>query len=369
MAESHLITDWDPFALGIHPAITADEPVATPLPTYLRRTHDDELDQALADVSTSHLVVLVGGSSTGKTRALYEAVARHPVLRTWPVVRPDTSEQPEPRPNTVLWLNETVVVLGTRSPTDDLAHRIEVPSRFDDPIPGTADPRIRLAANVTGRYQHVIQALAGGPMLVARHYHPRTRRDRYRGAVVSAAVDARRLGHRTPLPAALLRDAAPAYLTEEPGGWFDEGLDSAVHDPVHGITALRPAGTGYEIHDYLFGHASGARRRALTTTILWDALAEHTTDPVDRRALALTAQARLMYRYADTRLPPEPAVIDTARLDRYLAHVTDYAEMCRNIARGNRGEIAVLRHAAGRDPRAEEILLHGLEPDGTVSPH
>jgi len=69
------IADWNPFDLDIHHAITSSDDTPVPdLPAYFRRTHDDELDNVLSDVSASVLVMLVGGSSTGKTRAIFEAV-------------------------------------------------------------------------------------------------------------------------------------------------------------------------------------------------------------------------------------------------------------------------------------------------------
>jgi hypothetical protein len=62
---------WDPVKeLGVHPVIGGG-----PMPAYIRRPHD-ELLRAVLDpkVTASRLVVVRGGSSTGKTRAAYEAV-------------------------------------------------------------------------------------------------------------------------------------------------------------------------------------------------------------------------------------------------------------------------------------------------------
>lgn len=62
---------WDPVELGVHQVIGGG-----PMPAYVRRPHD-ELLRAVLDpvVPASRLVVVRGGSSTGKTRAAYEAVA------------------------------------------------------------------------------------------------------------------------------------------------------------------------------------------------------------------------------------------------------------------------------------------------------
>jgi hypothetical protein len=67
----------DPIALGVHPAIDADAAAAGlgALPAYLPRAHDEALAAIVAEVrgGASRMVVLVGGSSTGKIQALWEA--------------------------------------------------------------------------------------------------------------------------------------------------------------------------------------------------------------------------------------------------------------------------------------------------------
>ena len=65
------VAQWTPVELGMHRVIDAG-----PMPTYVRRPHDELLRAALDPaVPASRLVVVRGGSSTGKTRAAYEAVA------------------------------------------------------------------------------------------------------------------------------------------------------------------------------------------------------------------------------------------------------------------------------------------------------
>jgi hypothetical protein len=61
---------WAPVELGVHQVIGGG-----PMPAYIRRPHD-ELLRAVLDpaVPASRLVVVRDGSSTGKTRAAYEAV-------------------------------------------------------------------------------------------------------------------------------------------------------------------------------------------------------------------------------------------------------------------------------------------------------
>jgi uncharacterized protein YidB (DUF937 family) len=99
------IGQWDPIALGVHKAIGGT------VPPYVRRAHDELLRAVLDPVPVgSRLVVLRGGSSTGKSRAAYEAVLDR--LPTWRVDYPRTATALAARldagiaPRTVLWLDE-----------------------------------------------------------------------------------------------------------------------------------------------------------------------------------------------------------------------------------------------------------------------
>jgi hypothetical protein len=87
------------------------------LPVYVPREHDSELGQVVraAAGGRSGVAVLVGGSSTGKTRACWEALGllrdQEPGWRLWHPIgptRPDAAlaELPRIGPRTVVWLNE-----------------------------------------------------------------------------------------------------------------------------------------------------------------------------------------------------------------------------------------------------------------------
>jgi hypothetical protein len=81
------IGEWDAEALGVHRSITVEG--ETGLTPYLLRPHDAQLRARLAEarnVRQASIVVLVGGSCTGKTRTLYEAVAAE--LGEWRLVAP-----------------------------------------------------------------------------------------------------------------------------------------------------------------------------------------------------------------------------------------------------------------------------------------
>ncbi|WP_435106673.1 hypothetical protein [Nocardiopsis synnemataformans] len=129
-----LISEWDPHDLEVHPAIahpgrpaaavSVPQRASTRMPGYVRRSHDDALSQAVqaAVGGSSQMVVLVGSSSTGKTRACWEAVQPlagqgwrlwHPFNPTRAEAALDDLERVAPR--TVVWLNEIQHYLNTSS--------------------------------------------------------------------------------------------------------------------------------------------------------------------------------------------------------------------------------------------------------------
>ena len=109
----------DPFALEVHRPVQPEDPQPglPVLPAYVPRDHDAELGsvvRAAADGS-SGIAVLVGGSSTGKTRACWEALGllrdQDPPWRLWHPIDPSRPEAalrelPDIGPRTVVWLNE-----------------------------------------------------------------------------------------------------------------------------------------------------------------------------------------------------------------------------------------------------------------------
>jgi hypothetical protein len=113
------VRDWDAQRLGVHRAISAGVAPGQAVPeltVYVQRDHDVRVRELFAAPAGPVMVVLVGGSSTGKTRAAFEAV-RH-CLPDWSLLRPlDAAELLEQArsgavgPQTVLWLNETQIFL------------------------------------------------------------------------------------------------------------------------------------------------------------------------------------------------------------------------------------------------------------------
>ena len=108
------------------------------------------------------------------------------------------------------------------------------------------DRRLRIALEAAG--YGLTQTLAAAPQLVARWQDAQTASP-YGWAVLTAALDAARLGARAPLSTDLLRAAAVGYCTsqqqaEAPDNWFEQALAYAT-GKLHGAAAaLSPAGAG-----------------------------------------------------------------------------------------------------------------------------
>lgn len=266
-------TEWDPVRLGVHPAPGPDGAVDLPLTEYLIRPHDATLRRRLArtaETNQAALVLLVGRSASGKTRALYEAVAA--VLPDWPVLFPADAEELTAwieddgiDPRTVLWLNETqryldgaageraaralerlldqvapLAVVGTlwpehmrrltnrQSGLESAPHTlalltgrhgmITVPDTLSGDAAAVAaaaarDPRIAGAVRAAGPGQRVLQHLTVGPEMVRRwEMGPDQWFTAPEHAVLMAAAEARRLGHASAVPKLLLREAAAGFM-------------------------------------------------------------------------------------------------------------------------------------------------------------
>ncbi|MFF4620170.1 tetratricopeptide repeat protein [Nonomuraea jabiensis] len=270
-----------PLDLEVHPAIDAGAAAVSlgPLPAYIGRTHDVALASMVAEVQRLQdvqICVLVGESSTGKTRACWEAVRDLPEpWRLWHPLRPDRPEAAladldSIGSHIVIWLNEAQHYLLTpASPSGEqvaaaLRDLLATPERgpvlvlatlwpaYWDiltrmPAPGLPDPHaqareliknhsIRIPAAFTGPDlvaatlradcvgdPRLIEALAraqtgaltqylAGGPALIERYENATVATR---AVVHAAMDARRLGHGPALSRSLLEEAAAGYLTDE----------------------------------------------------------------------------------------------------------------------------------------------------------
>ncbi|MBL1099481.1 tetratricopeptide repeat protein [Streptomyces sp. 205] len=298
------ITEWDPHDLEVHPAGVGSGIVPQRvLPGYVPRGHDRILTDAALEAAqgNSRMLVLVGTSSTGKTRACWEAIQPletrgwrlwHPFDPTRAEAALDDLERVVPR--TVVWLNEAqhylgnpqlgeriaaavhslltqpqrrpVLVLGTLWPEyadqytalppagspdphsrvrELLAGRtLTIPDTFDqDALRSVAvlaqDGDQLLADALTRAHAHgrITQDLAGAPELLRRYEHSTPTAK----AVLQAAMDARRLGIGLHLPQTFLTDAAIDYLSDQDYDELtDDWAEAAFADlarPVHGKQA------------------------------------------------------------------------------------------------------------------------------------
>ena len=360
------VSEADLRRLGVHAAISVDGVPDEVPPEYVPRDADAGGAGVQAKVTAAAerggFVLLVGGSSVGKTRCAAEAVRA--LLPDWWLVHPAGPGEvaalaAAPPGRVVVWLDELqrymdaegglaggmvrallrgpgpVLLIGTLWPDRyhaytavpapggpdprarerevlGLAAVIRIGEEFSPAEQGRAraaaarDPRVRVALKAAG--YGLTQTLAAAPLLVARWQDARAA-DPYGWAVLTAALDVARLGGRTPLSADLLREAAPGYCTsaqqaEAPPDWFERALTYAT-EKLHGAAApLAPVAAGmgqvggYTVADYLLQHASRERRAARVPASTWDALLSHIRDPADAARLAGSAQGRLLYCYA-----------------------------------------------------------------------
>ena len=352
--------------LGVHAAISVPGVLDDVSPEYVPRDADagghGVRDRVAAAAARGGFVLLVGGSSVGKTRCA--AVAVRALLPDWWLVHPggpgEVAALAAAKPaRTVVWLDELqryldgkhgltggvvralltapgpVVLIGTLWPDRytaytampssggvdphcrerevlDLAVVVRIGAAFSlaeqNRARAAAARDRRLAAALGAGGYGLTQTLAAAPQLVARWQDAQDAKP-YAWAVMTAAMDAARLGARAPLPAGLLRAAAPGYCTsaqqaEAPDRWFEQALGYAT-EKLHGAAAvLAPAGAGmgeiagYTVADYLIQQASRERRHARVPTSTWDALLSHIRDPADATRLADSATGRLLYCYA-----------------------------------------------------------------------
>lgn len=269
----------DALRLEVHPAFDADvgSGALTVLPPYIPRPSsvDDRLRREVAKATEgSRLVMMVGGSSTGKTRACWEALRAE--LPSWRIVQPLNPDRPAAllhvlqedvlEPHTVLWLNEAnlyllvkdsaqqvsanlqalltdrsrgpVLVLGTMWPVfwdkltepddnhleigmgatqqlADLAVTVRMPAAFTAPELARATALVNSDARLTLARSHatsgrITQFLAGAPHLWRRYEQA----DGAARAILHAAMDARRCGHGPLLSEGFLRTAAEGYIDD-----------------------------------------------------------------------------------------------------------------------------------------------------------
>ncbi|MER5968883.1 hypothetical protein ABT112_03895 [Streptomyces sp. NPDC002055] len=274
------LRSWGAQRLGVHRAISGlsgtDATSEFVLPHYVPRPHDlrlrERLVRAAADGAPPLLVVVRGGSCTGKTRTAFEAL-RAAVPEDFVMLCPADGDgllaalaADAVAPGTVVWLDEAqdhltgpageavaagllrrldgdgpLIVIATLWPDrhrdltaaprqGDLndphrqarilleqAHNAHVPDTFSDGLDAVRaaaghDPA--LAAALRGGSSEVTQELTAAAQLVDHYESPSDAAGVYGKALITVALDASRLGAAAPLPYAFLEAAAFGYLTE-----------------------------------------------------------------------------------------------------------------------------------------------------------
>jgi len=404
----------DPFALEVHRPITHGHG----LPLYVRREHDDRL----ADVVTralagrSGIAVLVAGSSTGKTRACWEALAPLRAAGGWRLWHPLDPTRAGAAlagldrvgPRTVVWMNEAqdylggdgepvaarlrtlladrsrapVLVLGTLWPEHHatLTQKpgtqvrqvldgtvITVPNAFTGAALHQAAVHLAWAVEKADAGQ-VTQYLAGGPELITRYETapPAAK------ALMTAAMDALRMGHGPALPLPLLTRAAPAYLTDAQWDQLEENwlADALVYTtrPCKGargpLTRNRPTRSRaedeqtYRLADYLDQYGRAHRVTQIPPPGFWAAAGY--TGTGDMATLAQAAQDRGLYRDA-AQLHKDATVRNARRSAR------DLVDLMTTVSPGDpRPARWAVEHVAIDNPRAVEFLLEHLNSIGAT---
>jgi hypothetical protein len=389
--------DADPRLLGVLQAIEVDGAEGK-LPAYVPRDIDSDprgIRAVLAEAAEdSGFMVLVGPSSVGKTRSLYQAMLD--LMPDWWLVQPQRADEldaltGEDLERVVVWLDDLgrflgeaggltggtvrrllrsrqVVLLGTLRPTRyrryvgmdapeahaverdllGMATMVRVPERFSDAELGRAcelarsDVRVRAALEIPDF--GLTQVIAAAPQVMASWQDA----DVYARALLTAAIDATLLGVRSPMPIDLLRDIAPTYCPERERaeaatGWFEGALEYTTTRLHGGMSLLVPVPApdgdmgqraGYTVAEYLLQQTEAERAGAPVPAELWKVCLDHVANPVDLTRLGESAESRREYAHAD-------------RFYRTAAAGEPRAAY----------RLAGLLAASGRDDEALEVLL------------
>ncbi|MEU5564035.1 hypothetical protein [Micromonospora musae] len=346
-----------------------DEDAQEAAPAYIKRVIDQELNDRLTKARErgQGFVLLIGNSSVGKTRSAYEAVVS--IFPDWNIFLPSSAEdlhwltaQQLKRP-TIVWLDELqrflpgggssgmgketllalwskrkpVIFIATIWPnryqrylspherpesyaakredrivgTLRLAERIYVEDAFTASELAAAralaesDSRIKVA--LQDSHYGVTQVLAGAPELVASWQHS----DSYSKAVITAAMDVRRLRIEGSLTPALLKRASGVYLNDEEiarasTDWFEGAVSYCIKRNPGATSVLIPQPgdkygsiASYELADYITSYGARVRENEPVPPELWGILAEQIHDPIDLQRLASAAHMRDVQRYAE----------------------------------------------------------------------
>ncbi|MFE6163855.1 tetratricopeptide repeat protein [Streptomyces sp. NPDC056486] len=442
------IQSWTAKQLGVHPAVTEAQEAASDftLPPYVQRSHDAELLRAVLkakECREPQLIVIRGGSCTGKTRSAYEAVRA--AVPDWHLIFPKNEasllaavDVGAAERNTIIWLNDAHQFL-LRDRGEDVAmslrrlletggplvivatfwtlhHRLISSGKID---PGGADKYsqvrellkqgvlIDVPSSFSASDQHqlrkiaamdrslrlvaqsgsnsVTQYLAAAPDLLS-HYDAADGVDALSGrAVITAAMDARRLGMSGPIPTAFLKAAATGYMDSELRGachsetWFENALSYA-REEIKGVTSAfvpvpHPTDIGalpdvVGLADYLDHYGQISRRFELPPESFWESAADlHSIEGVLEIAKAAHERNRSRHACALYREAGRRGNVTALRWVAYLRGEAGHSDESNELLwqAAEQGSTWALRDLARAKAKlqdfaeAERIAREGLE--------
>jgi len=371
----------DPFLLEVHRPIQM-EGAPSGVPQYIKRGHDSDLRETLAHDGPG-LIVLVGGSSTGKTRAAYEAARNlsgwrlyHPIYPSKPDALVAALQSDSLYPNTIVWMNELqdyllpdggeraaaalrnlltgsskVKAIGTMWPQywqqltelagpfpqsrellNNLAVRLEMDPAFPDASLASAaraDARLRLA--LSSSPDRITQYIAAGPALLeffkdCKDSRPAT------WAILCAAMDAYTVGRPESVSESFMKRCAPGYLTDEEWGsleddWIPQALQCAttmLRGAARPLSRLRSRSAEggeprFRLADYLVQHAHQERSQRPVPRSFWRSVSEF-QGHADLATFARAADERGMRQEAAELWEPLASVGDPEALRALLSN-------------------------------------------------
>lgn len=374
----------DPHALEVHKPISVSG-APTGLPSYIARAHDIALRRELQSPNSA-LIVLVGGSSTGKTRAAYEAVTsmsgwllHHPIFPSRSAALIEAVQSDAIAPRTIVWLNELqeylmadtgetaasairatlltkrhvkfVATIWPRywqeitDPSRDFPNgrellsnqstRIDIDTDFRGDLLSSAAKRdARFGMALATSPTRITQYLAAGPALLdffkdCRDRNPAT------WALLCAAMDGYVAEHPEFATSHFLADAATGYLSDEEWSelgddWFERALAHAATElrgAARPLARIRPRGAPgaeayYRLADYLVQYAQQERHESPVPRSFWDAVIRHAKEPVAVCTFAKAADDRGMHKEAARLWMPLAQDGDSEALSELLKNPT-----------------------------------------------
>ncbi|MGW4352260.1 caspase, EACC1-associated type [Nocardia sp. NPDC004582] len=395
----------DPFALEVHRPIQIDGQATAmpPLPPYVRRAHDSKLDDATRAAlrGNSALAVLVAESSTGKTRACWEALEplrQEGGWKLWHPLGPTNAEATLTElaslgPRTIVWLNEMQYYLDSADGTGEriaaqVRSILSTTSRSPVLILGTLWPEhwTRLTTRpVSGpdRYFHARALLSGNDISVPAAFLDRDRESlndlivatqdprlaaaakgapdgkvaqylagvpelisRYQyappeaRALVEAAIEARRRSRGLTFTRSFLAAAAPAFFSDtEWNALSDDWLERGL--------------------DYATVRCKGIA--GLLSLVRPRPSPHHKVSPMDAD--------EPMYRLADfldqqSREQAISAVVADLDLIRNGSEISKLTPLLSILIEAGLSEVEVLvEHKLPRSPKRVDVVLCGVHPD------